>query len=231
MPSISLVIPAYNEEKRLLPVMQNYYKHLKKNFKEFELIVVPNNCSDNTPKIAQDFAKKNPNIKVIIIKEKVGKGGAVIEGLKAARFDLVAFTDSDESVSPQEFQKIVSAIDSCDAAIGSRALKESIIPKKQPFIRHFQGRMFRILVNFLFGLNIKDSQCGAKVFKKNAIKKTLPMIKLKGWAFDVNILWELKKNNFSIKEVPIIWIDDKNTKLKTGDVFKMLKELLSLRFG
>ena len=161
----------------------------------------------------------------------MGKGGAVIEGLKAARFDLVAFTDSDESVSPQEFQKIVSAIDSCDAAIGSRALKESIIPKKQPFIRHFQGRMFRILVNFLFGLNIKDSQCGAKVFKKNAIKKTLPMIKLKGWAFDVNILWELKKNNFSIKEVPIIWIDDKNTKLKTGDVFKMLKELLSLRFG
>ena len=229
--SLSLIIPAYNEEKRLLPVLQNYYDYLKKNFKEFELIIVPNNCSDNTPKIAQEFSKKNKNVKVIVISNFVGKGGAVLEGFKSAQNELIGFVDADESVATKEFSKLVSGIQKFDSAIASRALKESVIPKKQPLLRQIEGRFFRILVNVLFGFNISDTQCGAKLFKKQAIKKILPQIKIKGWSFDVNILWELKKNNYSIKEVPIEWINDENTKLTARDAFKMLKELFMLRFG
>ncbi|MDO8537783.1 MAG: glycosyltransferase [archaeon] len=229
--SISLIIPAYNEEKRLLPVMQNYYDYLKKNFKEFELIIVPNNCADNTPKIAQEFAKKNKNVKVIVIPNFVGKGGAVLEGFKIAKNELIGFIDADESVSTKEFNKLAANIKNFDSAIASRTLKESKIPKKQPISRQLQGIIFRTIVNLLFGLNISDTQCGAKLFKKQAIKKILSQIKVKGWSFDVNILWELKKNNYSIKEVAIEWNDDPNSRVKGFDSLKMLKELIQLRFG
>ncbi|MFA4907989.1 MAG: dolichyl-phosphate beta-glucosyltransferase [archaeon] len=227
---LSLVIPAYNEEKRLAGVLQSYHDYLSKNFSAFELIVVPNNCSDSTPKIALDFAKKHRNTKVINIPHYVGKGGAVIRGFKAANLPFVGFTDADTSVTPKEFGKIFSGIEGYDCAIGSRALPESVIPVKQPMSRIFFGLGFRLLVNILFGLGIKDTQCGAKVFRAGALKKVISELKLSRWEFDVELLWKLKRNGAGIKEVPIAWVDDKNSKLNFRDVLDMFFGILKLRF-
>ena len=227
---LSLVIPAYNEEKRLAGVLQSYHDYLSRNFSRFELIVVPNNCSDSTPKIASDFAKKHRNTIVINIPRYVGKGGAVIRGFRQARLPFVGFTDADTSVTPREFGKVFSGIGGYDCAIGSRALPESVIPVKQPLPRHFMGICFRILVNLLFGLGINDTQCGAKVFRAEALKKVLPELKLTRWEFDVELLWKLKRNGAKINEVPIRWVDDKASRMKFSEPFDMFLGILKLRF-
>ncbi|MDO8646844.1 MAG: glycosyltransferase family 2 protein [Candidatus Diapherotrites archaeon] len=232
-PSVSLVMPAYNEEQRIMKVMPNYYSFLKNNFSDFEFIIVCNNCSDKTPEIVEKFSRKDKRIIFMNIPRKIGKGGAVIEGFKKASKDLIGFTDADSSTSPEQFCKLLAPIveKNFDAAVASRALKESIVPKKS-IVRVILGRFFSVLVKVLFGLKINDTQCGAKLFRKKPLKGILSSLKITGWEFDVEVLWKLSKNGFSIAEVPITWSDAAGTKLNpVSDSFRMFAGLLKLRFS
>ncbi len=230
---ISLIIPAYNEEKRITKTAKAYYAYLQKNFPDFELIIVCNNCSDNTPEIVQRLSKKLEKLKYLNFSYYTGKGGAVVEGFKKAHYELVGFVDADNSTTPEEFDKLVRAIekDGVDCAFGSRALRESVLIIKQPFHRRLSGRMFSIIVRLLFGLGVKDTQCGAKLFKKYAIKKILPELRIKGFAFDVEILWKLKKHGFTYKEIPIAWKNDFESKVGFSAPLKMFRELIKIRFN
>ncbi|MFH1257085.1 MAG: dolichyl-phosphate beta-glucosyltransferase [Candidatus Diapherotrites archaeon] len=230
--SISLVIPAYNEEKRIYSVLKNYVSFLEKEFSDYELIVACNNCSDETPEIVKSFAEKNKKVKALNFPFFTGKGGAVKKGFEVASKELIGFVDADESTSPKEFRKIVSALleKNAGAAIGSRALPESVLSQRQPFFRQFVGKSFGAIVNLLFGLGVRDTQCGAKLFRKKALKQILPQLKLDGWEFDVEILWRLKKSGFSIAEVPIEWRNDPNSKIKPWSALEMFLGLLRLRF-
>lgn len=230
--SISLIIPAYNEEKRVRTVLEKYVNYLKKNFLDFELIVICNNCNDRTPGIVKDFSKKEKNVILMNFPYRTGKGGAVIEGFKKAKNELIGFTDCDRSTSPEQFHKLVQALGKgTDVAIASRALAKSIMPVAQPFYRRFLGLGFSFIVNLLFNLNIMDTQCGAKIFKKEAIKKILPELILKGFEFDVEILWRAKKAGYKIKEVPIVWINEKESKVSPFSVIAMFVGLLKLYFS
>lgn len=230
---ISLIIPAYNEENRITKTIQDYYQYLENNFSDFELIVVCNNCSDSTPEVVQKLAKKLKRLKCLNFPFYTGKGGAVREGFRAARFELIGFVDADNSTVPKEFDKLVRAIEkyNLDCSFGSRSLKESVLLVKQPFYRRVLGKVFSIMVQLLFGLGVKDTQCGAKLFKKKAIKTILPELKIKGFAFDVEILWKLKKCGFSYKEIPIAWKNDFESKVGFSAPLKMFRELIKIRFN
>lgn len=230
---ISLVMPAYREEKNLFWGAKNYYDYLKKNFEKFELIIVCNNCSDKTPDIAKKFAKGRRGVIVMNFPFYTGKGGAVKRGFAKAKFDLIGFADVDNATTPKEFHKLVEKISGSNvgASIASRALKESVHAKKQPFFRRIVGIGFRFLTNLLFGLGINDTQCGAKLFKKKALMLVLPELKLDGWEFDVELLWKLKKKGFGIIEVPIVWKADEDSRVKLKSIFEMFFGLIKLRFS
>jgi glycosyltransferase involved in cell wall biosynthesis len=211
--NVSIVIPAHNEERRISKTLDEYGKFFSKKYKkEFEIVVVLNACSDNTLQIASKFRKKYPQIKILNF-EQAGKGFAIIEGFKAAKGDLTGFVDADGATSAEEYYKLVGKIDDYDGIIASRYLKGSVVYPKQSMQRIFVSRIFNFMIRALFSMNYKDTQCGAKIFKKAAIKKVLPHLGITKWAFDVDLLYQMKRAGFKIMETPTVWMDKEYSKL------------------
>ena len=210
---ISIIIPAYNEEKRIKETLENYINFLKDKEK-FEILVVLNGCKDNTLNVVEEEAKKHKEIKFKEFKEAIGKGGAIVEGFKIVKGDYICYVDADSSTRPEELYKLYLNINGYDGIMGSRWLKDSVITNKQPFIRRFLSRGFNLLVRIFLRLNYKDTQIGAKIFKREAINKIKDDIKVTSWAFDVNILYNLKKEGFKVLEYPIVWGHDEDSTLK-----------------
>ena len=227
---ISIVIPAYNEAQMIEATLGSYLSAFRKGFSRYEFIVVCNNCSDKTPEIAGHIAKKDRHVVFINFPYYTGKGGAVIEGFKKAKFGLVGFVDADNSTNPRQFAKLVKGIEKSDVAIASRSLPGSILKPAQPFSRRLLGKCFSAIVEALFGLGIKDTQCGAKLFRKRVIDEILPELKAGGFEFDVELLWKAKERGFSIKEVAVEWSDSGKSSVGASAPLKMFLGLFKLRF-
>ncbi len=225
---VSIVIPAYNEEQRIQKTLESYHSFFSAKKIGFELVVVSNNCSDKTAAVAEAFAKKKGSCHVFNIPRRVGKGGAVKKGFAIAKKGIVAFVDADNSTPPQEFWKILAGLSRADISIGSRALPKSKILNQLAY-RKLLGIGFNWLVNLLFGLGIRDTQCGAKVFSKKAapIMKT---VQSSFFEFDVELLWRAKKKGFSIQEVPIVWTNAPDSKVNFWSVPSMFWGILKIRF-
>ena len=228
MVKLSIIIPAYNEEKRIRKTVDAYIKYFK-NY-SYELIIIPNGCRDNTEKIVKELSRKYSKIKYKVIKESIGKGGAIKEGFKIAQGDLIGFVDADNSTKPKDFEDLAKNIRKYDCIIASRYIKDAIVKPKQKITRIMASRGFNFLVRLLFGLNIHDTQCGAKLFKKQAIKRIIAKLDLTRWAFDVDLLLKTKKEGYKIKEFPTRWEDSSGSKLKIHRaVIEMLLSLTRLR--
>ncbi|MCA9390387.1 glycosyltransferase, partial [candidate division WWE3 bacterium] len=189
---------------------------------------------DRTREVVREIQQKYPAITLMEFDHPLGKGGAVIEGFKKAQGDLIGFVDADGAIVPDEFAKLIiqAQKNTIDAAISSRYVSGAQVVKLQPLSRRIVSRMFNAYVRTLFGLNYTDTQCGAKVFSKASIKKILPELKATNYAFDVEILWRLRKNGFHIVETPIVWHDKFGTHVNMmsagmDSVFTLLK----LRLG
>ncbi|HEY9206173.1 MAG TPA: dolichyl-phosphate beta-glucosyltransferase [Candidatus Methanoperedens sp.] len=226
---LSLIIPAYNEERRIRRVLDLYTAFLGKKY-DFELIVVSEG-NDNTASIVKAMMVNIPGIKILEFTKRQGKGGAIIHGIKESRSEIIGFVDADESVSPSDFDKLIHSINGIDCAIASRRAKGARISARQPWKRRISSRVFNVFVNLLFGLGIKDTQCGAKVFKKSVIYPMLPIMKTRGFEFDVELLWRLKKAGFTIKEVPIVWKHESGSTFSLKYSMMMFLNLLKLRFS
>ncbi len=216
----SIVIPAHNEEMRIEKTLQAYTKL----FKNAEIIVVLNGCIDNTKNVVKKF-----DVKILEFKDRLGKGGAIIEGFKVAKGKILAFTDADGSTPPEEMMKVIMYAEKYGAAIGSRWLKDSKIIRKQSLYRRFLSRVFNLLVRLLFGLRFKDTQCGCKAFKRELIEKTIDKLKVKNYAFDVELLFEMKKLGINVVEIPISWKNMKGSKLRIKDILEMLISLIKIK--
>lgn len=217
---ISIIIPAYNEEKRIASTLETYSKHfenLKKSKKiNYELLIVINNTIDNTEKIVKKFQKKNKNIRYLNFKQG-GKGFAIIEGFKDALKrednDLIGFVDADMSTSPEEFAKLFDNIKYYHGIIASRYIKGAIVPSKQPIKRIIVSRIGNFIIRSLFLMPYRDTQCGAKIFRREAIRVILPKLGLTQWAFDIDLLYRIRKAGFRVKEHPTFWNDKEASKL------------------
>ena len=227
---ISLIIPAYNEEKRISPTLESYAKYFAKD----EIIVVVNGSSDNTIGVVEEAAKKHKNIIYLNIDEAIGKGSAIIEGFKLAQGDYLCFIDADSSTEPDQVEKLYSHLKDSNyaGAIGSRWIEGAEIKKYQPVSRIVASRVYNYLVRSILGLPYKDTQCGAKIFKREPIMNVIHEISPTKWEFDVSLLYTLHKHGYKIKEIPIIWEDKFGSGLKIHKTApKMFKALFEIRRG
>ncbi|MFH1307849.1 MAG: glycosyltransferase [archaeon] len=205
---ISIIIPAYNEEKRIGKTLEDYTKFLKNQKINFEILVIINNTTDNTEKIVKEFSKKSKEVMYLNLK-KGGKGFAVIEGFKDALKrdnNLIGFVDADNATPVKAYFDLVENLKDNDGIIASRWIKKSIIHNRT-LKRDIMSWGFIFVVRSLFLMPFKDTQCGAKLFKREVIKAILPEIKISQWAFDVNLLYAAYKKGFKIKEYPTEWYD------------------------
>ncbi len=229
--SISLIIPAYNEEKRIEETLRTYNDALNHIYNTYEIIVVCDGCTDNTINIVENYAKKNLHIKLLKFPERLGKGGALIVGFCEAVNEIIGFVDADCAIMFQDYEKLINAVElNADCAIGIRYGTGAKIITKQNLIRCLSSRIFNIIVRIIFRINLQDTQCGAKVFKSKVIKTILPYLKTTNFAFDVDILWNIKKNNFQIVEIPISWSHKEFSKFTLRSAPNMFISLLKIRF-
>ena len=213
-PKISIIIPAYNEAKRIRKTLGEYVRYYAENYPEdFELLIVLNGCTDNTEEIVREFAQQNDRVKYFVYDGAIGKGGAITKGLEQAKGKLVGYTDADNSTRPEVLHRLIAALDltpEIDCVVGSRWLSESKVDK-QPFSRRIMSRVFNSIVNMYFHLGLKDTQCGAKFIRREMIPKILPNLMISDMAFDVNFLVDVKRAGGIILEMPIEWEDDPNS--------------------
>jgi glycosyltransferase involved in cell wall biosynthesis len=217
-PSLLLLIPAYNEERRIEPMLREYAEFFGKNYAgKFQLMVVLNNCSDDTLGVVKRVGKDFFCVTYLDIPDPIGKGGALIEGLKLAPLaDLIGYVDADGATPPRAFLDLVKKIGAADCVIGSRWLPGAIIHQSQTGKRQFASRVFHFIVQLLFWMNIRDTQCGAKVMKREVVEKIHPFLYIADMAFDINLLVAIKRAGFRIREVPTEWTDKIGSKVTLG---------------
>lgn len=222
----SIVIPAYNEEKRIGHLLSDLIDP------DAEFIFVCDG-TDKTPEVIQSFASRNPGIHVrcLTFDHRLGKGGGVYEGFRVATSPLVGFMDADNSTVYADIKRLISDIDGHDGIIGSRYMPGAFIETHQPLMRRLQSRIFNLIIRGLFGLRFCDTQCGAKIFAQDALKSVMPDLRARGFEFDVELLWKLKQQGMDIVEHPVTWNNTGDSRLQTSDAFSMFLTLLRLRLG
>jgi len=204
---LSIIIPAHNEERRLPKTLEDYGRFFGERFGgEVELIVVVNHCSDATEKVARTAAEAIPQIKVVVEPSWIGKGGAVELGMWQASGELVGFVDADGATAPMAFFQLVENMGDSGCIIGSRWIDGAVVSPRQSLLRRLASRVLnKVVVRGVFGLDIRDSQCGAKLFRQDVLEKVLPDSTEPGWAFDIDLLCRIKRLGYGIREFPIEW--------------------------
>jgi glycosyltransferase involved in cell wall biosynthesis len=216
VPDLVLLIPAYNEEQRIEPVLRDYARHFRQNYLgKFQIVVVLNGCVDDTMGVVERVAAEYPEIRALNFPAPIGKGGALIEGLKLApTTDLIGYVDADGATAPPAFLDLVEHCTDVDCAIGSRWLPGSVVRQSQSQQRRIFSRVFHGLVQVLFRMNIVDTQCGAKVMRRAAVEQIHSALRIADVAFDINLLYALKRSGYSVREVPTEWTDKIGSKIK-----------------
>ena len=229
MKTISFIIPAYNEEKRIAKTLDEILDYFSEI--QYEIIVIIDGCTDNTIKIVNDYELKYDNIVSSISNKRLGKGAAILSGINISCGKVIVILDADNSVSLRSVERMMKLVPNpYEGVIASRHVKGSVIKNKQPILRRFLSRGFNILVRVMFNLKYKDTQCGCKVLYSNIARRLLNNINSKGFAYDVEMLFRLKRMGYTIVEVPVEWTyDDSSSMSLKLDVFKMFYEVIKLR--
>ena len=225
---ISVIIPAYNEEKLIRNSISKIISIFENKKFDYEIIVVDDCSKDKTRDIVKSFHSRN----VVLIKNKknLGKGYSIKKGVLSAKKNLILFSDADLSTPIRELNHLLKYIGSYDIVIGSRRMDGSLITIKQPFYRRIPGRIFPILVNLIVLKDIRDTQCGFKLFKRDVAKDLFKKQTIKGFCFDVEILKLAIDSGYRIKEVPVIWENYLDSKINPIiDPIKMFTDLIKIR--
>jgi dolichyl-phosphate beta-glucosyltransferase len=229
---ISIIVAAYNEEKRIIPslfAIRDYC--ISKNI-DNEIIVVNDGSTDNTRRVSTEKIPHIPNLKVIGYDTNMGKGYALRTGVLSSKGDFVLLTDADLSTPIEELSKLLHLIHNkvCDIAIGSRALALSQILKKQPWWRQGMGKLFNKIVKSLIIDDFDDTQCGFKLFTGESARTLFKEARINRFAYDVEILALAKRNGYRIREVPIMWVNSPQSKVNPmTDSVQMFFDLLKIR--
>ena len=227
-----MLIPAYNEEDRIEPVLRDYARYFRDGYNgSFQIVVVLNGCKDNTIGVVKKVAAQFSEVSWLEFPGPIGKGGALIEGLKLAPLsDYIGYVDADGATAPKAFHELVKLHDKADCIIASRWLPGAVLHQQQTGQRQFASRVFHAIVQGLFWLNVKDTQCGAKVMRREVVEKTHSSLRIADMAFDINLLYAVKRAGFKILEVPTEWTDKMGSKVVLGRTsLTMLLSVIRLR--
>lgn len=222
----TLVIPAYDEEARIGSLLEE-----TPGFPG-DLIFVCDG-TDDTPTVIGAFAGDHPSLSIrcLTFPSRLGKGGAIVAGVREASTPCVGYMDADGSASFSEMERLFNHLRTVDGAIGSRWVPGSVLTVRQGLWRRIESRLFNLLVRVLFGLDYRDTQCGAKVFRREALESVLPHLRSTRFEFDVELLWRLRQEGYRVEEVPITWENRSESKVTIPDTIGMLLGMLRLRFG
>lgn len=216
MKHLSLIIPAYNEEQRIGTTVINYDKNIKEKFKNYEIIVVLNGCKDGTLKIIKGLQEKLPKLKFINYDEPIGKGGAIIEGMKYAEGEIVGFVDADDAFNIDGILKVIENVEQgTDCVIASKWKNQSFREVTEPPVRKVLSRGWNTLVRIMLGLNYYDTQAGAKFCQRKVVEGIGYDFVSRDFTFDAELLYKIKNKRFKIKEV---YVPSKHIK---GSTFKL----------
>ena len=230
---LSVIIPAYNEEKKLPKTLREIDDYLRKQNYDSEIIVVSDGSKDKTVEVAKNLMSEIKNLRVIEFKKNQGKGFGVKEGMLGALGNFRLFTDADNSTPIFQIEKMWPEFEKgFDIVIGSRDIRGAILDPPQPLFRRFTGEVFKYLRKIIVDLwEIEDSQCGFKCFTKRAAENIFPKCKINRFAFDPEILLVAKKSGYKIKEIPIYWKNDLQSRVKLKSMVRMLLDLFKIRLN
>ena len=231
---LSIIIPAYNEEDRIIHTLQASLSFLNPQDFHSEIIVVSDGSTDQTRSVVEGFdAGEKVDLRVIEYHPNRGKGYAVRTGMLAANGEMILFMDADYAVPIEEITKAIDLIESgFDVAMGSRAVAGAVVADHQNFFRELSAKLYNLIQMAYLGIFYKDTQCGFKMFTKTAAKRLFFRQKLNSVIFDPEILWLAKKTGFRVAEFPVRWRHVGNSRIQYDSLKKSLfvfQELFRIR--
>jgi len=228
-PGLSIVIPAFNEERRLPHTLADLKRYQAQSTRDMEIIVVDDGSWDGTVALVEREAEAFPGLRVLPRPHR-GKGAAIRAGMLEARHPYLILCDADLSMPVEELDRFVAVLDSgCQVAVGSREAPGS---KRyhEPRLRHIMGRIFNLLVQILVIRGLSDTQCGFKGFQREVARDLFAHQRLDGFSFDAEILFLARKRRYRLQEVPVTWYFDADSRVRAGsDTLNMTKDLLRIR--
>lgn len=230
---LSIVIPAYNESRRIGATLDAALAYLAGSHTRGEVIVVDDGSRDETAALVARYAETHPAVRLLRNGCNRGKGYTVRHGVLEARGEVVLFCDADGSTPMGEASKLLAVIEAggAEAAIGSRALPKSDLARPQPWFRRAMGWGFRNLVRLLVVRGFRDTQCGFKAFRRESAREVFRRQTLDGFAFDVEILFIARRLGYRVVEVPVRWLDSRDSRVRPGrDAARMLLDLFRIRW-
>ena len=236
--SLSVVIPAYNEQARIPASLEQVAAYLRSSpERSTEILIINDGSTDRTAEVCRDLATRlagdRLHIEVLDNPGNRGKGYSVRHGMTKARYEWVLFTDADLSAPIEECDKLLAAVagSAHEVAIGSRGLDRSLIGVRQPFSREMMGRIFNLAVRVIAGLSFADTQCGFKMFSRRAVSEIFALQQLDRFGFDVEILYLARKLGLGIAEVPVRWNDVEGTKVQALGGAGAFLDILRVRWN
>ena len=232
-PQLSVIIPAFNEARRLPRYLEKVLAFLDGSTLAYEVIVVDDGSSDDTADVVMEVCRSCTNLRLVRLAENRGKGFAVKTGMHAARGALRLFADADGATPIAEVERLMAAISSgAEIAVGSRALKAENCTVKGLKHRKLIGTIFNQIVRVVAVKGIRDTQCGFKLFSEAAAERIFPLQRIDGFGFDVEVLFIAQRCGFRIAEVPVNWTDVKGTKVNVvRDSLRMFRDVVRTRIN
>ena len=229
---LSIIIPAYNEAGRIASALSKVYNFLENKGYDYEIIVVDDGSRDETVFMAQQ-SKLFREGKLTVIKNRInaGKGFSVRRGILASKGEYVLFSDADLSTPIEELDKLFAYINKgYDIAVGSRSVDDSDVQVHQPWYRERMGKTFNVFVKLLLLKEFNDTQCGFKLFKGDAARKTALLLKIDGFCFDVELLYLAKLKGYKIRELGVVWNNSPQSKVNSiSSSVVMLLDLIKIK--
>jgi dolichyl-phosphate beta-glucosyltransferase len=224
---LSVIIPAHNEENRLPASLEQVLRFLAKQTFPSEIIIVENGSSDRTLEVAQEFARRHENVRVV--QSEQGKGAAVRKGMLEARGEYRFMCDADLSMPVEEITRFIPpALEAFDIAIASREAKGAV-RYNEPAYRHVGGRGINLIIQALILPGLNDTQCGFKCFRASVADDIFRRQTLSGWSFDIELLFIARRRGYRIHEVPIRWYYHPDTKVSAlRDALRMIRDIFRI---
>ena len=228
---ISVIMPAYNEEKYIQKCFDRVYKVLMDYGEPFEIILEEDGSTDRTPEIMDKIAARYPNVKVLHFPNRMGKGFGIKKCFENAKGEYIVLIDADMEYPPEKIPHLLNALDGNDIVVGARKLWKNIKDRKVRIIRALLSRLYSALINWLFGVNLLDYQSGFKAFKREVIEEIQPLIS-NGFEIDSEILIKAVNKGFRIGFVPIEYTYKGNSKVDIiRDPVKMFLSMIKWKIS
>jgi dolichyl-phosphate beta-glucosyltransferase len=227
---LSVLIPVFNEAARILPTLERIFTYMDAHHPDYEVLLVDDGSTDGTADLVQRQFPQRTQLRILTYAGNRGKGHAVRFGALHAQGEVVLMTDADLSTPIEEMEKMLPWLDrGYDLAIGSRALAQSEIRRRQPFYREGGGKLFNLLVRLVVLPDFHDTQCGFKLFRRESLVPVLNQLHIDGFAFDVEIIALATACGLKVAEVPVVWINSPTSRVRLRAALRAFADLVLIR--